>query len=94
MHSAVLNDILKKYDYLLASAYHVPGEKISTDQEVQYDDQCAQHCRWMLEQIPSLESDKQMRWVCFVQGVLWALGYASVDELRVDNQALLEGTDG
>lgn len=48
-----------------------------------------QHCLWMLEQIPEMvteKPDKAMRWLCFVQGVLWAHGYKTITEMRDDNR--------
>ena len=47
------------------------------------------HCRWMCEMGLSLvkEGDlgKAMRWLSFIQGVLWMLGISSIDDLRKTN---------
>ena len=50
---------------------------------------CA-HVMWMLEQIPNLDNfNKQMRWVCFIQGVLWQAGSLSVNEAIDHNSGML-----
>ena len=33
-------------------------------------------------------SMKAMRWLCFIQGVLWMSGWVTIDELRNDNSGL------
>lgn len=47
------------------------------------------HARWMCLQIPwFLEEEKiekAMRWLGFIQGVLYAQGIFSIDEMRIDN---------
>lgn len=46
----------------------------------------AQHALYMLAILPQLvlegRREKAMRWLGFVQGVLWAHGCASIDELK------------
>lgn len=46
------------------------------------------HLYWMLSQIEFLilggKIEKAMRWVCFVQGVLWAIGKTSIEDLMGD----------
>lgn len=48
------------------------------------------HCLWMCGEIERLvragERDKAMRWVCFIQGVLWVSGLLSIDSMREDNR--------
>lgn len=40
------------------------------------------HLRWMLATMPGLSAEKANRWLGFVQGVLFALDYYTIDELR------------
>lgn len=47
------------------------------------------HAWWMCYEIVCFvdqgEVDKANRWLGFVQGVLWAFGYKTIDEMRDDN---------
>ncbi len=46
-----------------------------------------QHNAWMLEQLLTMPSDeKSQRWVGFIQGVTFAMGQMSIDDLREFNQ--------
>ena len=45
------------------------------------------HCAWMIQEALAFDNaDKAMRWLCFVQGVLWMTGSAAIDELRDMNR--------
>ena len=45
------------------------------------------HVVWMCEQIESMENkDKAMRWLCFIQGILWMTDKRTIDEMRDDNR--------
>jgi len=52
--------------------------------------QALQHCLWMCTEIPSFVKEgreaKAMRWLGFIQGVLWATGRASIEEMKEDNR--------
>lgn len=47
------------------------------------------HCRWICAEGRTLviagELEKAMRWLGFMQGVLWVLGISSIDDLRKTN---------
>jgi len=47
-----------------------------------------EHLRWMLDQIDTLQleghHDKVMRWCGFIQGVMWANGICTLNELDAD----------
>jgi hypothetical protein len=49
-----------------------------------------EHVCWMLGTIPSMmesgRREKAMRWLGFVQGYLWAIGAAEIDEMKNDNR--------
>jgi hypothetical protein len=51
------------------------------------------HCLFMCGSIKKFasdgESEKAIRWICFIQGVLWSSGLASVDSMREDNRLIL-----
>ena len=70
-----------------------PGrvERCDPNSVEHYGEQRDAHVRWMLQ---ALNADtpvfRAMRWLCFVQGVLWTLGRLSVDEARRDILELLE----
>jgi len=44
------------------------------------------HCHWMLDEIKNFISQgrigKAFRWLGFIQGCLWVLGYFSLEEIR------------
>jgi len=45
------------------------------------------HASWMCEEIASMDDlGKAMRWLCFVQGVLWMTGRRSINDMRNDNR--------
>jgi len=46
------------------------------------------HARWMCEEIANMtDIEKAMRWLGFVQGVLWVTGRRTIDKMRDDNRA-------
>lgn len=46
------------------------------------------HLYWMCEQVPVFlqqgEVDKANRWLGFIQGSLWIMGYRTIDQMRND----------
>lgn len=48
------------------------------------------HCNWMLNEIDTFinknEIEKAMRWLGFVQGCFWSVGFRSIDDMRDDNR--------
>lgn len=49
------------------------------------------HIVWMADEIEKgdMSDEKIMRWVCFMQGALWAIGMLSIDEAKLHNYQLL-----
>lgn len=48
----------------------------------------AAHLKWMIEEMRTMtDVEKLMRWIGFMQGALWSLGYVSIDEFRKMNTA-------
>jgi hypothetical protein len=43
------------------------------------------HIKWMLEELPE-DLDKANRWLGFIQGVLWANGMYTIDDMREHNR--------
>jgi hypothetical protein len=93
VHYPTLLQVLKRYD---ANALPElpkrcdPGDSmVGTENE----DQQLQHLKYMVLQIHSFatagRNDKVMRWLCWMQGVLWSLGYVTLDECRVDVYRIL-----
>lgn len=56
---------------------------------VRYPDAQTQHLTWMLDRIvDGMPTDKSVRWLCFVQGVVYTRGGTCIAELRTINKAL------
>lgn len=54
-----------------------------------------EHVAWMCEDIGNLvdegrQPNKAMRWLGFVQGVLWSSGTCTIDEMRSHNEGDFE----
>ena len=42
-----------------------------------------EHIQWMLDEIPKIECiAKRNRWIGFVQGWYWSMGFFTIDEMR------------
>lgn len=71
---------------LFLSAQNISAQRAHERLARPQKSQALQHSLWLLEQIPEFvatsRADKAMRWLCFVQGVLWVLGYVTIQELR------------
>ena len=56
----------------------------------------AEHLLWMCETVLELAEldrfDKAMRWLGFIQGSLWALGWRTIEDVRRDNRKQQAGT--
>lgn len=52
--------------------------------------QAARHAVHMCDKIPEIVAEgnveKAMRWLGFVQGVLWVIGIRSIDDMKDDNR--------
>lgn len=45
------------------------------------------HAVWMCKNILLMDDEaKAMRWLCFVQGILWMTNKRTIDEMRDDNR--------
>jgi len=56
------------------------------------------HIRWMVNEIPKIidqpcKKEKAMRWLGFVQGVLWLKGYYTIEEMKGHNRSGKECED-
>ncbi len=54
------------------------------------------HLTWMIDEAlgwPDESREKAMRWLCFAQGVLWANGIVTIDEMKVLNKGAVEPPD-
>lgn len=78
-----IKQLCQMYDAYLASAGE--PEKADTTRMDLYSLPKLRHLRWMLSVIPTLpDAEKANRWLGFVQGVLFAMDFYSIDELRRD----------
>ena len=78
----------KYLDFLEKNGY---SAKKHSDLKGPQTHESLEHAAWMLEQIPwFINNDdhvaKAMRWLCFVQGVLWREGLTTIEEMRNDNR--------
>lgn len=48
------------------------------------------HCLWMCGETEKMDPAKALRWICFIQGVLFGAGALSIDSMREDNRLILE----
>jgi hypothetical protein len=90
MDSTQILKISSKYETIL-KATGVYAVKSDTSLNVGPGNSKAfEHCLWMCyeieRQVRAGERDKAMRWVCFIQGVLWVSGLLSIDSMRDDNR--------
>jgi len=70
----------------------IAGDYIKTVSEIETGSyKAAAHLKWMIVQMKERDEyahqdfdewGKQMRWIGFIQGALWGLGYVSIDEWR------------
>ena len=73
----------------------IPGCYLATVSEIETGSyEVAAHLKWMIVQMKERDEyanqdydarEKQMRWIGFMQGALWSLGYVSIDEWREMN---------
>jgi hypothetical protein len=99
MNSQTLRDAIKKYRNRLKENC-IDAEQCEGDIPCYGSYTAGKHCHWMLnrmeEMLTELESDdkgrwaKLMRWLGFVQGVLWAITLYTIDELKEDNRGSVE----
>lgn len=82
--------VSSKYETILHGA-GARAEKCDTSLNIEAGDPCTlEHCAWMCGEIEHQvrigEREKAVRWICFIQGVLWASGLLSIDSMRDDNR--------
>lgn len=90
----ILTAASKYYRELIQHAHHnrAPGRWDAMEQRVfpRSEDGQLKHVMWMCLEIPMLvdqgKLDKAMRWLGFVQGVLWACRVYTIDEMRAHNR--------
>jgi hypothetical protein len=79
---------VRKYDGWLAAA-NITVAKIDLTIAKPTREQALGHLRWMFVEIGDSVAGvpgKADRWVGFVQGVLWANGFGSIEEFKGDNR--------
>lgn len=65
----------------------VESKKFTTHGQLPDASQALAHAKWMCEEVHSMTDEgKAMRWLCFVQGVLWMTGRRTIDQMRDDNR--------
>lgn len=95
MDTAQILKVSVKYESLLQVTGATP-RKCDTSLNIGPGDICAyEHCLWMCEEIRKValsDPEKAVRWLCFIQGILWVSGKASIDSMREDNRLILKAT--
>lgn len=76
-----LSDLLNQYDYDLR------------EYTTKRNGNTLEHVRWMLDELRDLTGAKAMRWLGFVQGVLWMQGIYTIDQMREHNKGLDEAPE-
>jgi hypothetical protein len=81
--------VVSKYEIQLEARGH-KAEKTETGAAFDNPTTKLNHTLWMCQQIRAFvtegELEKANRWLGFVQGVLWAYGIYTVDQMRDDNR--------
>lgn len=80
--------VVEKYEQAL-KAKGVTAERADTDKCGPPRSTLRSHVVWMCEQtkvIAPENMEKACRWLGFIQGVLWAHGIYSIDQMRDDNR--------
>lgn len=77
----------------IATAYRnttlaqVEGGEFTTHGQLPDNAKALAHAKWMCVKIHDMDDEgKAMRWLCFVQGVLWMTGRRTIDQMRDDNR--------
>lgn len=90
MTSEQIKQVVELYQQQL-SARGVLPVKFATNGVVPSGVVALSHVSWMLGEIPSMleagDREKAMRWLCFIQGVLWMTGRRTIDQMRDDNRS-------
>lgn len=74
-------------NYPLVIPKKIGGDNYATISDIE-DGSCdrAEHLKWMIGEMRTMtDTEKLMRWIGFVQGALWGLGFASIDDFREMN---------
>ena len=92
MNHAQILKISYKYEALLQGTGAKP-QRADTSLNINPGDTCIyDHCLWMCLEIQLMSpkySGKALRWICFIQGVLWNSGILNIDSMREDNRLVL-----
>lgn len=90
MNAAQIVDTMDKWlveNYDNPSPKKIAGGYLATVSKIEcgsYDE--AAHLKWMLGEMRTMtDTEKLMRWIGFMQGALWSLGYVSIDQWREMN---------
>jgi hypothetical protein len=92
MDAQKLLEVIGKYEGLLQALNYEPLQ-YPTNEFLVSDHKGVCHALWLLGEAKNLvkngELYKALRWICFVQGVIWMTGALKVDRFREDNKGIL-----
>lgn len=75
--------VAMRYLHELNQLQYTP--KRSTEDRLDYLNHAAWMCQELIEKIGEFNIEKSMRWLGFIQGVLWVCGIHTIDEMRRHN---------
>jgi hypothetical protein len=88
MEAEKVNEVLAVYAVLLSESGY-PAERQEGENDVsRLSTLQLRHAHWMCNEARAFPADKvkkKMRWLGFIQGVLWANGFRTIEEMRRDN---------
>jgi len=75
-------------NYPEISCERIVGDTLTTMHDIEYGSyEQAKHLKWMIREMRAMDDrEKLMRWIGFMQGALWSLGFASIDNFREMNK--------
>ncbi len=65
----------------------IPAEQQPSERLIASPEHRLKHCMWMCDQSFKLSDDKAMRWLCFIQGVLWDQCLKTIEDFKEMNRA-------
>lgn len=82
-----VKQVVADYAKILDDMGWVKNEQFTTPWQLPTTEDMLDHARWMCDQVADMDDvEKAMRWLGFIQGIFWAVGRRTIDEMRDDNR--------
>jgi hypothetical protein len=85
MNHPKVNEVLAVIATDLGRTGHTPIRH-ATDETTSSMSKLLNHCLWMSIEAQQYEFPKAMRWLGCIQGIMFATGYKTIDELKATNK--------